>query len=270
MSGGSDPERRHLLPTRRGFVHVREVGSGGVPLLLLHMSPLSSHMWDTMLPLLSTDRRVLAPDRIGFGDSDRLTRPIPFPEYALATLDALDALGVGQLDVLGIHTGSCEAIELATTQPQRVRRIAIVALPALDDHERGELKAHYGPMPEPTPDGSHLQAYWRWWRGTQGDSVRPIELVHARVLDHLRAGPNVWWTYHSVFDYPVGDRAAFIRQPFVLFAPHDDLWEPTRRAAAHLPPHARFVELPHLAYEIFTLHAAEMAGRVREAFDGES
>jgi hypothetical protein len=125
-------------------------------------------------------------------------------------------------------------------------------------------------MPEPTPDGSHLQAYWSWWRGTQGDSVRPTELAHARALDHLRAGPNVWWTYHAVFDYPVGDRAALIRQPFVVFGPHDDLWESTRRATALLPPHARFVELPHLAYEIFTLDAAEMASRVREAFDGEA
>ena len=46
-------ERRHLLATRHGFVHVREAGAGGVPLLLLHMSPLSSHMWDAMLPLLA-------------------------------------------------------------------------------------------------------------------------------------------------------------------------------------------------------------------------
>jgi hypothetical protein len=82
MSRAGDPVRRHLLATRHGFVHVREAGSGKVPLLLLHMSPLSSHMWDTMLPLMSTDRRVLAPDRIGFGDSDRLTRPIQFHEYA--------------------------------------------------------------------------------------------------------------------------------------------------------------------------------------------
>ncbi len=250
-------------------MHIRETGVGGVPLLLLHMSPLSSRMWDAMLPLMSADRRVLAPDRLGFGDSDRLKRPIRFPEYALATLDCLDALGIGQVDVLGIHTGSCEAIELASTHPQRVRRIAVVALPALDERERAELKAHYGPMPEPTSDGSHLQAYWHWWRGTEGDSVRPTELVHTRMLDHLRAAPNVWWTYHAVFDYAVGERTALIRQPFVVFGPHDDLWEPTRRAVVNLPPQARFVELPHLAYEIFTLSAAEMAARVREVFDGE-
>jgi len=267
MSGAEGAERRHLLATRHGFLHVRAAGSGGIPLLLLHMSPLSSRMWDAVLPLLARDRLVLAPDRIGFGDSDRLTSPIRFPEYALATLDALDALDIAQVDVLGIHTGSCEAIELASAHPERVRRVAIVALPVLDEQEREALKAHYGPMPAPAPDGSHLKAYWAWWRGTRGDTVRPTELVHARVLDHVRAAPNVWWTYHAVFDYPVAERALLVRQPFVVFGPHDDLWEPTRRAARQLPPHARFVELPHLDYEIFALHAEEMAGRVLALFD---
>jgi len=248
-------------------VHVRTLGQGGTPLLLLHMSPLSGAMWDAVAPRLARDRRLIIPDRIGFGDSDRLREPIAFPEYALATLDVLDALGVDAVDVLGIHTGACEAIELASVHPQRVRRIAVVALPAMTEEERRAFKATYGPPPAPVEDGSHLQRYWQWWSQADADVQWPAELVHARVLDHVRAGPHVWWTYHAVFDYPAGERAAAVRQPFVVFGPHDDLWETTRRAAADLPPQAAFVELPHLGYEIFTLAADEMGERACAFFD---
>ena len=248
-------------------MHVRTRGQGGTPLLALHMSPLSGGMWDAVAPRLARDRLVIMPDRIGFGDSDRLAEPIAFPGYALATIDVLDALDVGTVDVLGIHTGACEAIELASAHPQRVRRIAVVSLPAMTDEERRTFKATYSGMPQPAADGSHLQRYWQWWSEADADTRWPPELVHARVLDHLRAGPDVWWTYHAVFDYPAGERAAAVRQPFTVFGPHDDLWETTRRAAADLPPHAAFVELPHLGYEIFTLAADEMGERVCAFFD---
>jgi pimeloyl-ACP methyl ester carboxylesterase len=261
--------QRHLIRTRHGYVHVRTLGHGGTPLLLLHMSPLCGDMWDAVTPRLSRDRRLVIPDRIGFGDSDRLIQRLAFPEYALATLDALDALGIGTFDVLGIHTGACEAIELASTHEQRVRRIATVALPAMTEQERRDFKANYGRPPEPATDGSHLQRYWQWWSEADESTEWPVGLVHSRVLDHLRAGPDVWWTYHAVFDYPAAERAAAIRQPFLVFGPHDDLWETTRRAAGALPDHATFVELPHLGYEIFTLAADEMGERVCAFFDAE-
>jgi pimeloyl-ACP methyl ester carboxylesterase len=268
--GPATIQTRHLLATRHGYMHVRTVGAGGVPLLLLHMSPLSGDMWAAVLPLLSTDRLVVVPDRIGFGDSDRLGAPMPFEEYALATLDALDALEIEQVDVLGIHTGACEAIELASMHPARIRRIAVLALPALDDDERARFKADYGPPPKLRADGSHLQVYWRWWDDADPDQEWPTELIHERVLDHLRAGPDVWWTYHAVFDYPAAERIPLIGQPFLVLAPHDDLWEPTKRAAGSLPSQARYVELPHLGYEVFTLAAEEMADRVRAFLDDDS
>ena len=61
-----------------------------------------------------------------------------------------------------------------------------------------------------------------------------------------------------------------IYQPFAVFAPHNDLWEPTQRAAGLLPSRARFVELPHLGYEVFTLAADEMADLVRGFLDDQS
>src|SRR5690348_9007083 len=102
-----------MLETRHGYMHVRTTdAASGTPLVLLHMTPQSGRAFLRIADLL-TDRPLVLPDRIGFGDSDELTGPLPMEQVAAATLDALDGLGVDRFDVVGIHTGSSEAIELA-------------------------------------------------------------------------------------------------------------------------------------------------------------
>jgi pimeloyl-ACP methyl ester carboxylesterase len=261
--------RRHLIRTPYGHVHVRDWGQpDAAPLVLLHMAPKSGAMFDEVVPLLRAGRRILCPDRLGFGDSDRITAPLAFPDYAAATLDALDAIGVKRFDVAGIHTGSCEAVEIATARPERVRRAAIVGVPAYTATEAVARKAEYRPPPAPAADGSHLRWYWDWWmrwRTPEWD----LPLVHTRVLDHLRCSPLYWLAYHSVFDYPMGERITEVTQPLLVLAPHDDLWPQTDRSRPLLPRHAQFVELPHLGVEVFSLAPAEIGGLL-SAFFGEA
>src|SRR5579871_4771976 len=110
MRSGSESIRRALIPTAYGHIHVRLAGDSGnnVPLVLLHMTPMSSAMYDPLLPLFGRDRRVVAPDRPGFGYSDVPEHSLTMAEYAQTTLEVLDHLGVEEFDVLGTHTGSVE------------------------------------------------------------------------------------------------------------------------------------------------------------------
>ena len=258
------------MKTRHGTVHVRawspeQVDAGAIPLVLLHMSPLSSRMFRTIAPLLASTRPVIVLDRLGFSDSDRLVEPLVFEEYALATLDALDGLGVASFDVFGIHTGSCEAIELAVANPKRVRRMGVVALPVFTDEELVSFKEEYFEPPELSADGSHLEWVWKWWKVWQEKQPDwTIELMHERVFEHMDSWPNFWWTYHSVFDYPSAERSAAVTQPFLVLAPHDDLWQQTQYGRQFLPPQAQFLELAHLTLEIFTVAAEEVAGYLDE------
>jgi len=264
---GAKP-RRHLVETRHGVMHLTTTAAVGVasPLVLLHMSPLSGRMFDRIVPKLARNRPVIVPDRLGFGYSDRLREPLPFEEYALATMDALESVGVDVFDVIGIHTGSCEAIELAVANSGRVRRAGIVAIPVFTDEELASFKSHYFEPPDPAADGSHLQWAWDWWHEwQQKEPLWDLEMLDARVLDHMDSWPYFWWTYHSVFDYPTAERVATVTQPFLTLAPHDDLWAQTQNGRAFLPEHAQFVELPHLGLEIFNVATDEIAGHI-EAF----
>ena len=69
----------------------------GAPVLFLHGNPTSSYLWRDVIPELEGRGRLIAPDLIGMGDSDKLPDSGPgsyrFVEqrrYLGALLEALD------------------------------------------------------------------------------------------------------------------------------------------------------------------------------------
>ena len=71
------------------------------------------------------------PDRLWV--LEPVSRASTVPEYAVATLTALDAIGVGGFDLYGLHSGAAESIELATAHESRVRRVALTGILRVPD-----------------------------------------------------------------------------------------------------------------------------------------
>ena len=258
--------RRELVETRLGHMHVRMWGEGDTPLVLLHMSPLSGAMFKPLAPLVSAGRLVVAPDRIGFGHSDRFARPPTIAEYALATLDCLDGLGIGHFDVLGSHTGSVEAVELAVSHADRVRRACIVGVVVYDEADTRSFRNRYVLPPEPVADGSHLDFYRGWW-----DRLRlpewDADFIHERLVDHIDSSPDFWQTYLAILDHPHAQQLSQIGQPFLVLAPRDHIYEQAHAARDLFPPQTVFVDLPHIECdEPFRFASAEIAAHIDPFF----
>ena len=240
---------RQLIETTHGYIHVRTFGEGGTPLLLSSPGLSSGRMYEALAAQLP-GRRLVVPDRLGFGDSDRPKARLLFGEYARMTLEVLDALEIEEFDVFGIHTGSVEAIELAANHPDRVRRVAVVEVPAFSVEEIDEFKSHYVEHPPPVETGEHLEWYWRWWYvgGYDGGAPRKRSyepaLTHPWVQEHLASLPEFWWAYHATIEHPTRDLVRQITQPFLVFSTHDDLVEQTLRALPTLPAQTTVVDLP--------------------------
>ncbi len=76
--------------------------------------------------LLADERRVIAMTTMGYGRSDRPAPPYTtVRQYAEAAIAFLDALGVERTSVIGSHTGSLLAVEIAAGWPQRVDRLIL-------------------------------------------------------------------------------------------------------------------------------------------------
>src|SRR4051794_24064690 len=102
----------------------------GAPVLLLHGNPTSSYLWRDVIPELEGRGRLIAPDLIGMGDSDKLPGPGPdtyrfvtHPAHLDAFIDAV--IGPKQSIVLVAHDwGSALGFDWANRHRGRVRGIA--------------------------------------------------------------------------------------------------------------------------------------------------
>lgn len=105
-----------------------EAGSGS-PIVLLHGNPTSSYLWRHVIPHLAGSGRVIAPDLIGHGDSEKLPASGGPGRYtfdvAYGYLDAmLDALGARSNVTLVLHDwGSALGFHWAYQHQDRVRAI---------------------------------------------------------------------------------------------------------------------------------------------------
>lgn len=99
---------------------------GGPPLLLLHGSGpgvTAAANWRTVIPTLAANRRVIAPDQLGFG-ATATGEPRVYGRDAWTNhaLGILDHLGLSEVDVIGNSMGGAIALSLAAARPAAVRR----------------------------------------------------------------------------------------------------------------------------------------------------
>ncbi len=105
------------------------------PLVLLHGLFLTHHTFSRIIPQLAVDRRVVALDLPGAGDSDRPNAAqvddYSFEWLADAITETLEALGVSACTLVGHDFGGTLALVLASKQPDRVRELFLLSPLAL-------------------------------------------------------------------------------------------------------------------------------------------
>jgi len=100
-------------------------GGAGPPLVYLH-SPGGEVVWLPFHELLARDFTVLAPAHPGFSQSEGLEKIDGIEDVVIHYLDLLDLMKLERVDVVGLSLGGWIAAELATRNPERVRRLVLV------------------------------------------------------------------------------------------------------------------------------------------------
>ena len=115
---------RHVVSTQWGAVEYAERGSGA-PVLVVHGIYQNCVSGLFSVRDLFADRRVIAPSRFGYLGSSMPPNPTPAAQAdAFAAL--LDALGIGQIDVVGLSAGTPSALQLALRHPEKVKHLAVL------------------------------------------------------------------------------------------------------------------------------------------------
>ncbi|WP_217595394.1 alpha/beta fold hydrolase [Cohnella sp. GbtcB17] len=129
---------RNRLTLNNGL-EVSYVDEGqGVPLLLLHGYCGSAAYWNDVLPMLSAQARVVAPDARGHGETAATEGTYAMEQLAEDALQLMDALHIGQAFVLGHSMGGYAALALAERAPDRLLGLGLLHSTTFPDDENGK------------------------------------------------------------------------------------------------------------------------------------
>jgi 2-hydroxymuconate-semialdehyde hydrolase len=195
-----------------GDIAYHDVGSGPA-VLLLHGFPLSSHLWRDLIPALASVHRVLAPDLLGLGDSDKPREArLDIRAQADYLRELLARLGIERLAVIGHSTGGgiaqllsadpgvdalvlldsiafdhwpTQAItELQVTPPER-ETFESIELVVRSAFSLGMREGQVGESDvqrylEPWRDPAAVPAFFRWGRSLDGLGLRELRSAMSR------------------------------------------------------------------------------------------
>lgn len=263
---------RRYVDCSTGQVHLRIAEPEQAlrpPVMCLHMSPISSYVYRNLLGELGRDRVTVAMDTPGFGMSDRPARQPAIEDYARVTLETVKALGLAEpIDLIGYHTGSITALDIARQAPESVRRIIMISAPVLTIAEREQLTLETGPQPL-SEDGSHLMKGWQRFLEYNRGPGTTLEDMANIYPERLLGRTTSWWGHHAAFRYDFASQLAATKHEIRILNPRDDLWEITPRAKPLLQ-NGEIVHLPDWGHGFLDAYTLPAAALIREFLDAEA
>ena len=246
-------------------------GGAAPPVLLLHGSGpgvTATANWRPVIPALSADRRVLAPDQLGFGGTATgEQRSYGRDAWTAHALALLDALGVGTVDVIGNSMGGAVALALAAARPAAVRRIVLMGSMGVAMALPPGLNTVWGY----TPGVEQMREVIGLFADNRG--LITDELVELRYQASL--SPLVRDSWQAMFPEPrqrwvddlalSGSELSAIRAPVLLVHGRDDRVVPWRVSSAQLIdllPDARLHLLSNCGHWTMIEKTAEFLGVV--------
>lgn len=257
--------RRRYTEGPYGQVHLYETGAANTvrPLVCFHQSPLSGRTFDALMRELGQERRIVAPDTPGYGQSDAPPRALSIAEYAEAHAAVIDAMDLGEIDVLGVHTGARIAVEFCRRHREQAKHLTLVGAAVYTEEERAAQRAWTGASLQPTEgsDGTHLTRMWKNWAQFRGPGVTD-EMIERYLSDSLRQRGIAGFAMQAVFSHDMGAALRDLDLPILVFNVRDDIYEATRRSAACLK-NGRVVDLSPCGLWPLETRTVEIADLIR-------
>lgn len=179
---------------KMAYMDVQPENYNGKNVLLLHGKNFNGAYWQTTIEALTEEGyRVIVPDQIGFGKSDKPAHfQYSFHTLAMNTKSLLDTLGVDNTTVLGHSMGGMLASRFALMYPEATEKLVLVNPIGLEDYK---LKIPYKPV--------------SWWYANELD--KDYEAIKSYQKENYYDGNwkpayDEWvnilagWTLHE--DYP--------------------------------------------------------------------
>ncbi len=196
-----------------------------IPLLMLHAAPGSARMLLPLAQLLSEQRRVIAIDLPGMGDSAPM--PAAIDRHANVLWSALDAARISECAIYGTLAGARVAVEMACQNPSRAKALILDGVAVASADQAAELAQRY--IPEFRIDWMGTQFHEVWhlvrdqylfypWYARDAAHRRMMdmpspELLHIKALEVLKSLNRAGALLRAALDYPLLQRLSSVQIP---------------------------------------------------------
>jgi pimeloyl-ACP methyl ester carboxylesterase len=121
-------DRSIYLPGSGLTLHMYDTGARDAPaVLLIHGLGDEADTWRHLVPPLSAQYRVIAPDLPGFGRSEKPSRPYTVPFFKDVLLELLDTLQIRHAILIGHSLGAVIVHSVALSHPERLDRLMLIS-----------------------------------------------------------------------------------------------------------------------------------------------
>lgn len=209
--GEAYPFEHHFFDSPMGAMHFVDEGEGH-PILMLHGNPTWSFLYRKFVQAFASTHRVIAPDHLGFGLSDKPDKEDDYTIDAhVRNLEGLvEALDLRNITLVMQDWGGPIGLGMAARHPERVNRIVVI-----------NTFGFYPPVDSMDPENLRLPAPLRLMRtkGIGDFLVRPMGFFERKAMPTAvgdkRTYRQVRHAYTGIFEGS-GDRAGVMAFPRLI------------------------------------------------------
>jgi len=190
--------------------------------MLLHGKNFFGAYWKNTINFLTQQGfRVIVPDQVGFGKSDKPSLHYSFHQLAANTKKLLDTLGVKQVNVVGHSMGGMLATRFALLYPETTQKLILENPIGLEDYRQlvpfQPLDKAYATELKTTEESirKYFQSYFPKWQLQYDEWVR-VPGAQTRSKDYPKVALASAQTYDMIYQQPVVHEFPNVKVPALL------------------------------------------------------
>ncbi len=170
----------------------------GDPVVLLHSGYVDHRLFETQIPVLAAEHRVIAVDVRGHGWTANATQPFRWADDLADLLRHLDA---GPAVLVGVSMGGAIAGDTALEYPELVRAIVLSGASVSDFQYTHETTREVVAESRRTLHSGDIEGWLKVFLGSTAGPFRSAEELDPHILDHLRE-----MALHTIAKHTPGER----------------------------------------------------------------
>lgn len=209
-------------PVQMAYMDIPAVKPNGKTIILFHGKNFNGYYWKELIPALADKGyRVIVPDQLGWGRSDKPDLHYSFHMLARNNKLLLDSLGLTKILVLGHSMGGMLASRFTLMYPEMVEKLVLENPIGLEDYKTfipyQGLEKLYATEAAATYDSykKYQQSYYPTWKPEYEQYVA----AQAEALQDTAFKRIAWvnaLTYQMIYEQPVVYELGNIKVPVLL------------------------------------------------------